>query len=341
MWRLRERLRSDRGASAVLTVILLVPIFGMAAIGVDVGMLYYERAQLQNAADSAALAVATKCSVSRCPSSGNTAIASEFANGNAKDASVAIDAQVINTSARTVRVDVSTLNPDGTTAPYHPFAAAIGVSDDDAVTATATAQWAGGDITIPLALSSCEFELMVGGEGEEDYDEHWVRFDRNKLCKDDPLEPDVPGGFGWLDPLLDADGNPVGCLAEIFDDGTTAGSNTGNNGISNEYGALCHALFTESLVGETLYVPIFDTKVSGSGQNAVVHLKHYAKVTIYGWMFGGSGTGLPNVWENTRRDVDNLNCTGECRGILIEFQEYVPVGSVPGSDISTAVSLIN
>ena len=339
-----ERVRRDRGASAVLIVILLVPIFGMAAIGVDAGMLYYERAQLQNAADSAALAVATKCSVSRCPSSGNTTIASNFANGNANDAAVAIDAQDIDTSARTVQIDVSTLNGDGTTAPYHPVASVIGVTDDGPVTATATAQWASGDITIPLALSSCEFELRVGTDGAEDHDKHWVQFDRNKTCNGppkSPTEPDVPGGFGWLDPLLDDDGNPVGCLAEIFDDGTTAGSNTGNNGISNRYGIFCHAMFTDSLVGQTLYVPIFDTKVSGSGQNADVHIEHYAKVTIYAWMFGGVGTGLPNIWDNTRRDVDNRNCTGNCRGILIEFQEYVLVGSVPGTDISTNVSLIN
>ncbi len=334
-----QRLRQDRGASAVLVAVLLVPILGMAAIGVDVGMLYYERAQLQNAADSAALAVATKCSVNRCPS--GTGIASEFANGNAKDESVTIDRQVINRSARTVQVDVSTLNSDGSTTPYHPFATAIGVADSGPVTATATAQWAGGNVTLPLALSSCEFELRVGTEGAENHDLHWVRFDQNKDCKANPLEPDVPGGFGWLDPLLDEDGNPVGCVAKIFDDGTTAGSNTGNNGISNRYGTFCHAMFTESLVGQTLYVPIFDTKVSGSGQNAIVHLKHYAKVAVYAWMFRGGGGGLPDVWDNTRRDVENKNCTGSCRGILLEFQEYVPVGSVPGTDVSTAVSLID
>lgn len=335
-----QRFRRERGASAVLTAILLVPLIGMAAVGVDVGMLYYERAQLQNAADSAALAVATKCSVNKCPTGGSTTVASSFANGNAKDGSVAIDDQTIDTSARTVRIDVSTLNGDGTTAPYHPFAVVIGADSGDPVTATATARWAGGDVTIPLALSACEFELMVGAAGAEDHDTHWVRFDKNKLCKDAPSEPAVPGGFGWLDPLLDEDGNPVGCVAEIADDGTTAGSNTGNNGISNEYGMLCHALFTESLVGATLYVPIFDAKVSGSGQNAVVHLKHYAKVTISAWMFGGAGTGLPNVWNNTEHDSDNLNCTGNCRGILIAFQEYVAVGAVPGTDVSTTVSLI-
>ncbi len=334
-----QRLSHEQGASAVLVAVLLVPLLGLTAIGVDVGMLYYERAQLQNAADSAALAVATKCSVNRCPS--GTDLASEFANGNAKDNSVAIDRQTINRSARTVQIDVSTLNSDGTTDPYHPFATAIGATDNSPVIATATAQWAGGNVTLPLALSSCEFELKVGTVGTEDHDQHWVRFDQNKDCKNNPLEPDVPGGFGWLDPLLDEDGNPVGCVAKIFEDGTTAGSNTGNNGISNRYGTFCHAMFTESLVGQSLYVPIFDTKVSGSGQNAVVHLKHYAKVAIYAWMFGGGGTGLPNVWDNTRRDVDNDNCAGNCRGILLEFQEYVPVGSVPGTDVSTAVSLIN
>lgn len=341
MWRLMERLRRDRGASAVLTVILLVPIFGMAAVGIDVGMLYYERAQLQNAADSAALAVATKCSVNRCPSSGNTTIASSFANGNVNDATVAIDAQAIDTSARTVQIDVSTLNRDGTTAPYHPFAAAVGVIDDDAVTATATAQWAGGDITIPLALSSCEFELMVGTAGMEDHDDHWVRFDRNKLCKDNPLEPPVPGGFGWLDPLLDDDGNPIGCVAEIADDGATAGSDTGNDGIPNPFGTLCHAVFTEPPAGgHTLYVPIFDSGVD-EGSHAEVHIKHYAKVSLLAWAFGGGRHVLPNFWDNRRSDVDGINCTGECRGLLLEFQEYVPVGSVPGSDISTSVSLIH
>lgn len=340
MRRLMQQLRRDRGASAVLTVILLVPIFGMAAVGVDVGMLYYERAQLQNAADSAALAVATKCSVSRCPSSGNTAIASDFANGNANDNTVAIDAQDIDTSARTVQIVVSTLNIGGTTAPYHPFAAVIGVTDDDPVTATATAQWAGGDITIPLALSSCEFELMVGAAGAEDNDEHWVRYDTNKLCRttDDPTEPDIPGNFGWLDPLLDDDGTPVGCVAAIGTD-DSAGGRPGNNGIPANQPD-CHAIFAESLVGQTVYIPIYDTG-SSSGTNVEVHLKHFAKVALYAWMFKGGGADLPDVWDNTRMDVDNENCTGNCRGVLIEFLEYVPIGTVPGTDISTTVSLIN
>ena len=56
-------LRDDeRGASAVLVAILLVPLLGFAAIALDVGALYVERGQLQNGADAAALAIAQDCS---------------------------------------------------------------------------------------------------------------------------------------------------------------------------------------------------------------------------------------------------------------------------------------
>ena len=125
-----------------------------------------------------------------------------------------------------------------------------------------------------------------------------MRYDTNKSCNrdDDPTEPDLPGGFGWLDPLLDDDGDPVGCLAEIEGD-DTAGSDTGNNGLPSNLPD-CHAIFTESLVGQSIYIPIFDTGI-GSGSGATVHLKHYAKVALYAWMFGGGGRDLPNVWDNT------------------------------------------
>ena len=61
MRRIAERLRSERGATAVLVGILLVPLVGCLAIALDVGALYVERGQLQNGADAAALAVAQEC----------------------------------------------------------------------------------------------------------------------------------------------------------------------------------------------------------------------------------------------------------------------------------------
>ena len=51
-----QPLRDERGATIVLVTLLLAAILGMAALAIDVGMLYNARAEAQRAADSAALA---------------------------------------------------------------------------------------------------------------------------------------------------------------------------------------------------------------------------------------------------------------------------------------------
>lgn len=49
-------LSRKRGAVAVLTVVMLVVLFGFASLTIDVGVMFNTRAELQNAADGAALA---------------------------------------------------------------------------------------------------------------------------------------------------------------------------------------------------------------------------------------------------------------------------------------------
>lgn len=85
---LRRRLsglRDDggRGAVAVLVAILLGTgvLLGMAALVVDVGQLYQNRAELQNGADAAALAVAKSCAAGSCD--GSIATATGYASANA------------------------------------------------------------------------------------------------------------------------------------------------------------------------------------------------------------------------------------------------------------------
>ena len=63
---LRRRLHGERGATAVMFALLLVPMLGFTAIAVDVGALYAERARLQVGADAAAIAVAQDCSRGNC-----------------------------------------------------------------------------------------------------------------------------------------------------------------------------------------------------------------------------------------------------------------------------------
>ena len=60
-------LRDDRGAVAVLTAVLAVVLFGMAALVVDLGMARDSRRQAQNTADAAALAAANALYATRAP----------------------------------------------------------------------------------------------------------------------------------------------------------------------------------------------------------------------------------------------------------------------------------
>ena len=51
-----SRSQPRRGAIAVLTAVLVLPLLGMLAFSIDVGFLLKKRAELQRAADAAALA---------------------------------------------------------------------------------------------------------------------------------------------------------------------------------------------------------------------------------------------------------------------------------------------
>jgi len=73
--------RDERGAIGVLVGVLIGGgvLLGMGALAIDVGQLYQNRAELQNGADAAALAVAESCARGSC----TTGIAGQYATGNA------------------------------------------------------------------------------------------------------------------------------------------------------------------------------------------------------------------------------------------------------------------
>ncbi|GFJ90626.1 pilus assembly protein TadG-related protein [Phytohabitans rumicis] len=80
----------DRGAVAALVAVLLSGnvLLGMAALTIDVGLLYAEREELQSGADAAAVAVAKACVNGNnvtCRAATVAGLASSFANQNASD----------------------------------------------------------------------------------------------------------------------------------------------------------------------------------------------------------------------------------------------------------------
>lgn len=181
--------RDDRGAMGVLIAVLIAAgvFFGLAAVVVDLGETYAERAQLQNAADAGALAVAKGCALGSPDCSDSlerTGPAGRYADANSHDArsDVALvcgsdpdgilgPCPVIE--ARTacpadtpeghyVDVYTSTRTEDGGTTLDPRFGQAANPADYEGVTVGACARAAWGapgarGQSIPVTISTCEW----------------------------------------------------------------------------------------------------------------------------------------------------------------------------------------
>jgi Flp pilus assembly protein TadG len=180
--------RGERGATAVMVAILIVCLFGFAALVIDVGALYQERRSLQNGADAAVLAVAEECaSAAACPPS-VTGTASTFVDDNADDGDSDIvevcgaapglaacteppadiegfDPAAPPPGASWVRVTASTRNAaTGSDQVEFRLAPALDLAHvGRTLRATADAAWGpvGGAITLPLTFSRCEWDLYT------------------------------------------------------------------------------------------------------------------------------------------------------------------------------------
>ncbi|WP_197467038.1 pilus assembly protein TadG-related protein [Agromyces sp. NDB4Y10] len=290
-------MRSDKelGTVAVWVALSMIPILAFMAVVADVGMLYWEKGQLQNGADAAALAVAQECAAEPASCSGIAGgVATEMAGFNANDdqANAAIAHLEVNGRAGKVTVESSTLNSEGVTV-AHPFASLI-VPGATTVDADATAEWgqpvAGN--TLALAIDQCEFELSPPEEG----DLIMLRYDQN--AQNASACQDARGGFGWLE--------SANCRADISVDGwvgVTTGNNPGGSGCTENY--------IMSLIGTTVVVPIFDA-YRGTGDNTEYHIVAFAALELLDYRISGDDrVELPP------------GCSGQCRGIQARFVELV------------------
>ena len=279
----------ERGAAAVVVALLLVPLLGFAAIAVDVGALYAERARLQTAADAAALAVARDCASGDCGDMQGTAQELVTANVGAADAAPP------ELSERPSSVTVT-----GSTPTDHWFAPIIG-HESTTVSATATVAWGapgGGTAALPLIFSLCEFTAQTGGGLPSTEVARTIRFPKTSDtgCTG-PNGLFVPGGFGWL-----TTGGST-CEAE-----SRVGGNVDSEPGNNPSQGCTVGDFT-ALQNRTVLLPIFDRSGS-TGSNAWYHVHSYAAFRITGYHFGGQ-----YKW--------NSPCNGEDRCIRGYFTQFV------------------
>ncbi|WP_460668816.1 pilus assembly protein TadG-related protein [Kocuria himachalensis] len=296
-------LGDERGGVSVMVALLLVVLLGAAAIAVDAGAMYAERAELQNGADAAALAIAQECAKpAGCVDAAGTAAL--YADENAKDNASNV-ADLTFPTAYSVRVQLSSRDAStgaGTLALF--FAPVLGI-DDTTVGARAGARWGAplsGPATLPIAISPCEFT--------EDGQWHLLRMREPgsaSACAG-PAGQNVPGGFGWI-----GNGNDATCT-EIVTAGNTIASDPGGN-VAGGCEQVLEDLKTNP--NKIMLLPVYD-QVTGTGSGATYRIRAWAAFEVGGWHLS------PSVrYKNTASTTTTgLTCTPSCTGIIGRFLTY-------------------
>ncbi|NVM99295.1 hypothetical protein G6035_11590 [Arthrobacter sp. SDTb3-6] len=253
----------------------MVAMLVMVALVVDVGMVYSEKGQLQNAADSAALAVAGECSKNPPPCAASTwqTTANTLANQNSSDGQSTVEIEIADS---VVTATTSTLNNGGDSLSL-PFGSWTGLSSAK-VEAVAQAAWGGifsGPPTLPLTFGNCE--LNPDKYPLDGPDRTILLHSKSKCSGITSSGINMPGGFGWL-------ATNGTCNLIISVDQWAANDPGGNNP--------CPDLFTPSLVGQTALVPIFGD-VTGTGAGAQYKIVGWGVFLVKGWSFGA---GLVVNW---------------------------------------------
>ncbi len=322
MRRLTQDKTNENGAVSVIVAILMVTLLGFVAIAVDVGVIYSERAQLQNGADASAIALAQKCARNAADPvcSTTSPLATSLANQNALDGMSKVHTIELDTTARKVSVTNSAKEAGGTDNSVSLFFAdVLGVPNKE-VGARASAIWGSpkaGRTAFPLAFSICQVKDNIGGSLQL-LQEHGKN--ANADCNYGPSGAAVQGGFGWL--VQDA-GKCGGTIDLAVSEG---GSDPGNNAPGNCTTEL-NRWASDITAGRDVIVllPVFN-KVTGTGAGAIYGLVSFAAFKVTGWKFSG-GTGLPYEFRSEKSTTTGVTtateCKGECRGVIGSFVKYV------------------
>ncbi|CCQ45347.1 putative uncharacterized protein [Pseudarthrobacter siccitolerans] len=313
-----EKQNPENGAAAIIVAVLMVAVLGCAAIAVDVGAMYAEKAQVQNGADATALAIAGDCAKGLNCTTAMAAPANRLADANANDGSTGVFS-VTQPNANTVRVETNAREAGSGSNHFSLFFAKVMGMDTAAITAVAEASWGSPSeaTTLPWTISMCVFEKYLSSSqlaelqstgtftGDPNPARILFRYDQNV-----PTVPGceaqngyAPGGFGWLD-------TDTGCSTNINIANSEVGSNPGND-LPN----VCQDM-PSTIKDSPILIPVFTSAVQ-NGQKTKFTLAGFLAFQVTGFKFGG-GPGLTDL------DPSAPDCTGgNCRGIQGYFTRFV------------------
>ena len=317
---------SQKGNTSIVVALMMVVLLGFAAISVDVGRLYWEKAQLQNGADAGALAVASACikdpTLEDCANS--SSIITTIASENANDGQSLTDEAVFGyaSSGKKNSVTVTTLASETGATDRHVstwFARVFG-QNEVAVSASATAVWGsphGTTSAFPLAFSFCEVDSTPASDGGLKFLQSLGGSDTD--CTG-PSGWEIPGGFGWLLPDTGT------CESTTSIGGDPAASKPGGatNLLTQQVCLDVLEKWKKTLDADgtvTALFPVFEFG-EGQGYGGAFPILAYAAIEIHGWKFtNGAGHDLLMY---PRDPPHALFPTGGSKmGIVGKFVRYV------------------
>lgn len=254
--------RDEHGAVAVIVAISMTAVLAMAALVVDIGATQARRAQLQEAADAAALGIAQQCSTSTgttlasCASgvlAGAHATAIALGTDNLGDASVGIP---VFTS--------STVTVTATSTQVGIFSQLFGV-DSSGLTASATAKWTPPVTPLPLAFHECALPAPSS---------------TTKVL----LRTDILGVLNLFDTSCGLLGDVTGVLGATWAVGDNCSFDVDlltyvGGVLSNVLPSECVSM-VDSLIGKEVIVPVYSRVLVPIVVNGVL-LDHGYRVTKY------------------------------------------------------------
>jgi len=358
----RQRGRDERGAVVVLVTMLLGGgvLLGIAALVVDVGQLYQERAELQNGADSAAIGVAKTCALGACNPDAATsyadANASQLTGGTAGVSQVcgsgAMGGCPPSTGAMTdcppppvgvnyVDVNTSTLTASGSTLLPPVFAATLlGNSSyqGSTVRACAQAEWGppASATAVALTISACEWDQATQqgaafppGPPQQPAPSAdqvlTLNAGNGSGCATEPADADGPSTFGQVN-------HPRGnCTLPI-------GGSTFPGRARPFVSFSCQLILQNAQQNQTpILVPVY-VSVSGAPSNATYTLDGFADFVVTGYHLPGPDGSYFDA-------QDWLDAANDCQGTDYCLNGYFVQGVAPftGSlgGTNLGVSVIN
>ncbi len=310
-----RRRPDDRGAISMLAAVLFASgvLLGMAALVIDVGMLYAERGQLQSGADAAAVEVAQMCAdePADCTPALLGPVAAQYARDNAANGEA--DARVCGrggalvacpppsgaltdcignrpATADYVEVRTNTLRGGSTVLPPV-FAQALLGGDFDGAQVTACARTAWGPPStaqgMAIAISTCDWQrITANGATLPSVEASIELYDESvpTACGIGGTAATNPGGFRWL---------------EIGDASCRATST-----MNDEYAAALPGPAPAGCVdaldglldsGEAIAMPIFDAARDLGGGRSAHTLVGFAAFVVTGWQDSTSINPSPTI----------------------------------------------